>query len=192
MAQVSNLDKSIKIGPKTRKILLLLAGGLALSFCGRPDHYFRIIKGISNEWKEVNNRTLREAIKKLYQSKMIEYKEKGGGVVEIVISENGKKLALQYNIDDIKIKKPVKWDKLWRVVIFDIPEHLKKERNALSSKLREIGFYPLQKSVFLYPYKCRREIDFIVEIFNLRSYVRYLVVKETDVDIDLKKRFNLQ
>jgi len=59
------------------------------------------------------------------------------------------------------------------------------------SKLKSLGFYPLQKSVFIHPYECKNEIDFIVEMFNLAPYVRFLRVKDVDVELDLKERFRL-
>ena len=53
----------------------------------------------------------------------------------------------------------------WRIVIFDIPEKFKKAREALRMKLKELGFLELQKSVFIFPYECEDEINFIVEVF---------------------------
>lgn len=41
-----------------------------------------------------------------------------------------------------------KWDGMWRIVIFDIPESHKKARNALRWKLKEWGFILWQKSVW--------------------------------------------
>jgi len=174
------------------KIILLLEGGLALSLTNRPDVYFRIIKGISKEWQEINRKTLHEAIRKLYQSKLIDYKENNDNTVTLILTDNGKNKVLCYNLDKIEIKKPTRWDKLWRVVIFDVPESLKKGRNALAAKLKQLGFYPLQKSVFIYPYECKDEINFIVEVFDLRPYVRFIVAKEIDIDLDLKNKFKLR
>lgn len=37
------------------------------------------------------------------------------------------------------------WDKRWRIVVFDVPEELRKGRDVLHSKLRALGFYELQK-----------------------------------------------
>jgi len=181
-----------KLGHKMAKILLLLEGGLALSLTGRPDVYFRIIKGISKEWQEINRKTLYEAIKKLYQSKLIDYKENNDDTITLVLTDSGKNKVLRYNLDKIEIRKPAQWDKLWRVVIFDIPESFKKGRNALAAKLKQLGFYPLQKSVFIHPYECKDEVDFIVEVFDLGHYVRFLIVKETDIDLDLKNKFKLR
>lgn len=189
---IKNSNFKFKLGPKTKKALLILGGGVALSLTGRPDVYFRIIKGVSKEWQEINRRTLYEAIRKLYQSKLIDYKENNDGTVSLVLTENGKNKVLRYNLDKMKIKKPVRWDGLWRLVIFDVPESFRQGRDALASKLKQLGFYPLQKSVFIYPYECKNEVDFIVEIFDIRPYVRFMIVKETDIDLDLKNKFKLR
>lgn len=180
-----------KIGPVGQKILLLLGAGLTLGLTHRPDQHFRIIKGASREWQKINRQSLHEVIRKLYQSKLIDYKENDDGTTTLVLTENGKNKVLRYNLDKMEIKKPARWDKLWRMVVFDIPESLKEGRNALAAKLKELGFYPFQKSVFIYPYECRNEVDFVVEIFDLRPYVRFIVVKETDIDLDLKHKFGL-
>ncbi len=184
--------KQIKhLGPTSKKVLLLLEAGLVLSLTRRPDHYFRILKKVSKEWKKINERYLRETIKRLYQSKLVDYKENKNGTVELILSEKGKNKILKYDLDKIEIKKPTKWDKLWRLVIFDIPEKERAGRKALTAKLKELGFYPMQKSVFIHPYECKDEIDFITEMFELTPYVRFMRVKDVDVELDLKKRFHL-
>ncbi|MDO8743144.1 MAG: CRISPR-associated endonuclease Cas2 [Candidatus Azambacteria bacterium] len=175
-----------------QKVLLLIEGGVILGLTRRPDKYFKIVKKISKEWQKINERALRTAIRKLYQSKLIDYKEKSDGTISMTLTDNGKKRAIQYSLDSMEIKKPKQWDRLWRLVIFDIPEEERQGRNALSAKLKELGFYPLQKSVFIHPYECKNEVDFIVELFNLRSYVRLFTVKETDIELDLRSKFNLK
>ena len=180
-----------RIGSVNKKVLLLLSGGLALSLTRRPDTYFRIVKNIAKEWKKINERSLRESIKKLYQSKIIDYKENNNGTVELILTDAGKKKILLYDLEKLKIDKPPKWDNLWRLVIFDIPENKKQARMAMSSKLKELGFYPMQKSVFIHPYECKDEIDFVTELFNIVPYVRFLRVKDIDIELDLKNRFHL-
>src|SRR3989344_1178117 len=179
------------LGPASKKVLLLLEAGLVLSLTRRPDHYFRVLKKASKEWKKINERYLRETIKRLYQSKLIDYKEDKDGTVMLTLSEKGKSRILKYDLDKIEIKKPARWDKLWRLVVFDIPEDKNLGRKALAAKLKELNFYPMQKSVFIHPYECKDEIDFIVEMFNLAPYVRFLRVKDVDIALDLKERFRL-
>lgn len=180
-----------ELGPVQKKILLLLEGGLVLSLTRRPDAYFRVIKKIAKEWKKINELSLRRSIKRLYQSKLIDYREDNDGTIKLILNEKGKNKILKYNLDKIEIKKPMRWDKLWRLVIFDIPEDKNMGRRALVVKLKELGFYPMQKSVFIHPYECQDEINFITEIFDIAPYVRFLRVKDIDIDLDLKSKFNL-
>ncbi len=180
-----------KLGSKSKKILLLLEGGLALSLTRRPDIYFSIVKKMAKEWKKINERSLRDSIRRLYKSKMVDFRENKDGTFLTVLTDKGKKRILKYDIDKIEIKKPALWDKLWRLVVFDVPEDNNLGRKALVAKLKELGFYPMQKSVYIYPYECKDEIDFITEIFELAPYVRFLRVKDVDIELDLKDRFYL-
>ena len=151
-----------------------------------------LVKGMVKEWRKINERNLRIAIKNLYKSKMVDFRENQDGTVLTILTDKGKKRILKYDIDKIEIKKPMRWDKLWRLVIFDIPEDKNLGRKALAAKLKELGFYPMQKSVFIHPYECKDEIDFIIEIFELSPYVRFLRVKDIDIELDLKERFHLR
>jgi len=76
-------------------------------------------------------------------------------------------------------------------VAFDIPEDYKRARDALRRKLQQLGFRELQKSVFVFPYECKDEIEFIVEFFAIRKYVRYGVLDLIDNDLQLRKTFRL-
>ena len=122
---------------------------------------------------------------------MIDYRENKDGTVSLTLAEKGKRRVLRYNLDKMKIKKPARWDGLWRIVMFDIPEHKKQARDALSFKMKTLGLIPLQKSVFVYPYDCKNEINFIVEVFEVKPYVRFALVKEIDTALDLKYKFHL-
>lgn len=180
-----------RFGPVTQKILLLLKGGLVLGLTANPSQYFQVIDSIEKEWKEISRRTLKAAIRQLYVSKMLDCKENNDGTFSVILCESGKEKALQYDLENIRLTPQKKWDGLWRMVLFDIPEHKKKERDALSSKLKKMGFKVFQKSVFIYPYECRDEVDFLVEVFQLRPYVRFLLVKEIDTGLHFKDIFKL-
>lgn len=184
-------DRRIQIGPVGKKVLLILQTGAALSLTRRPDAYFRILRQAGREWKKIDEESLRRTIKRLYQSKLVGCREHNDGTVELVLSDEGKQRSLRYRVEKLEIKKPATWDGLWRIVLFDIPERHKKGRDALAQKLKGLGFVTLQKSVFVFPYECKDEIDFIVELFKLRPYVRTIVAREIDSAVHLKHKFGL-
>ena len=180
-----------RFGALKKKILLLLLGGISLGLTKRIDRQWKIIDNISKEWRKINQKRLKEIVREFYQEKLVDYREKEDGIIEIILTEKGKLKALRGKIDELEIRIPKTWDNLWRVVIFDIPEKKRRARGALRNKLKELGFVELQKSVFIFPYECKEEIEFIVEVFNIRKYVRYLVVKEITNEEELLLRFNL-
>ncbi len=132
----------------------------------------------------------RRALANLARQKLIKITDKGDEQI-VEITEAGKKRTMRYKFDDIFIERPPKWDGLWRVIMFDIPEKHKKGRDALSRKLKEMEFYPLQKSVFVFPFKCKDELDFICEIFNIRKFVYYFAAKSIDNEKLLKQYYDL-
>ncbi len=180
-----------RLGPNQQKVILLLVGGVGLSVARTPKQYFRVVSEISKEWKDINKLSLEKAISSLYHSKLIHEYENPDGSLTMVLTDKGKEKAITFNIDNMEIKKPKKWDKRWRVVLFDIPEKHKKAREALRETLKRLGFYEYQKSVLVQPYECQKEIDFVIEYFNIRPYVRMLTADTLDNEIHLKKIFDL-
>ncbi|MDI6591525.1 MAG: CRISPR-associated endonuclease Cas2 [Patescibacteria group bacterium] len=179
-----------EISPLKQKLLLVLMAGLAIGFSYSPRRHFRIIKGLTKAWQKIDQQKLKREIQALYRSKLVELKENPDGTFTMILANKGKLKALNYYFAEMKIKKD-NWDGKWRLVIFDIPEKIKKARNALREKLKSLGFYELQKSVFIFPYECKDEIDFLIEFFNLRKFVRYGILETIDNDLHLREIFKL-
>jgi len=138
--------------------------------------------------------------KRQFQKNMFYLKKKG--FVEVIkesddktivrITRKGQQKLIEYSIDEMEIKKPEKWDRKWRMVIFDVPNKYKTARDALRKKLKEMGFYQLQKSVWVYPYPCFDEILFIGKFFNAERFIELLTVEEMINDDKLLRCFRLQ
>ena len=128
---------------------------------------------------------------RLRQKNIIEYCEEGDNV-RIILTETGRKKILSYRLDDLVLVKPKQWDGKWRIIAFDIPETKKKARQALVEKMKELGLLQFQKSLWLYPYECKDEIDFIAEVFEVGKYVHYMVVDEMTNDELIRQRFGLK
>lgn len=178
--------------PTKRKVLLLLQAGLALSLTPSPKMHGYILRELGRNWKNIDRDYLRRVIQEFRYERLVDWRENDDGTVRITLTKLGKEYALEFNFDEMRIKEPAVWDKKWRLVFFDIPEIKRKMRNALRDKLKELGFYELQKSVFIHPYSCQDEIDFIVEFFRLRPFVRYAEAINLTNEEALKLHFDLK
>lgn len=176
--------------PWKKKLLLLLLGGFAAGATGTKNST-KFLKSIPEEFCKINKEYLRQLIAEFYRDRLVDMIDISDDETRIVLTEKGKLRAIQFKIDDLKIKIPARWDKKWRVVFFDVPEKKRQARDALRDKLREIGFYELQKSVFVFPYECRNEIDFVIEVFEIRGYVRYGILVSISNEAELLKHFDL-
>jgi len=104
----------------------------------------------------------------------------------IKLSKEGKKLAKQYQIDELEIKQPKKWDSKWRIILFDIPEKTKLKRETLRGKLKELGFTMIQKSVWVTPCPCKDEVEFLKQFFGFKEE-HYLFLETPNIGIYEKK-----
>jgi len=86
-----------------------------------------------------------------------------------------------------------KWDGYWRIIVFDIPEKRKRERNILRSFIKRKGFIGIQNSVFISPYADFRQLALLRSDLRIEKYVSFFISKsaETDDDMALRRRFKL-
>jgi len=157
----------------------------ALVLPGLPAAFAPLFKS-----KKYTTKQLRQSLYKLKKNKLIGISSEGNKTV-VKLTKNGRERLLKYRLEDMRMVKPKKWDKKWRLVIFDIPENLKVNRTVFSRKLRELGFVALQKSVWVWPFECEDEIDFLKTIFEISPYVRIVRADYIDVQNDLIRRFDL-
>lgn len=109
----------------------------------------------------------------------------------LLITKKGRKRAIKSDLDKLKISAPMKWDKKWRLVLFDIPEAKKSGRLALTRKIKQLGFRQLQKSVWIFPYPCRAEIELVCVQYEVDEYVSYIETSYLDNQDILQKQFNI-
>lgn len=114
-----------------------------------------------------------------------------GGKQRITISQAGKRRILEYSIDELKIAKQKRWDRKWRIVIYDIPKRNKSLQEVVREVLKNLGFYPIQESVYIIPYPCYKEIEFLRTYYNLSPFIKYLLVEKLEDDTTYKIYFGL-
>ncbi|OGZ17950.1 MAG: hypothetical protein A2V72_00425 [Candidatus Nealsonbacteria bacterium RBG_13_37_56] len=175
----------------TKDILksLLISGAVCL-VGGSPYFALNLIKSFKNN-KKYKQRKAYDAFYRLKKDGCIEINKKGHQIY-IKLTDRGVRKANWMQVNELKIKKPKKWDEKWRIVFFDISNLKNFYRNIFRGKLKELGFYPLQKSVWVCPYKCKDEIDLLKDFLGMADReVRLIVSEDIGDDAVLRKRFRI-
>jgi len=107
------------------------------------------------------------------------------------ITPKGKLYLWKYESQAFKIRKPKKWDKRWRLIIFDIKEQDRFQRDAIRVMLQNIGCVKLQNSVWVYPYDCEEVITLLKANYETGDEVLYIIAEKVENDSWLKKHFKL-
>jgi len=183
----NNIIMNIKKRSINKEILLWLlkAGGIISLSILSPNLPAKLLKGYLKEKYHLNER-----LKRLEARKWIKVSEENDQM-KVELIDDGIKKAYYYQLENLKIIKSEKWDGLWRVVMFDIPEDKKLARDVLRKKLKDLGFVQIQKSVFVFPYPCEKEINLIRQTYGISPYVTFMLVKEIDIQKKLLKLFSL-
>jgi len=107
------------------------------------------------------------------------------------LTNEGKKKLRRLELEGYKFARPRKWDKKWRVIIFDIPEKKKKIRDQIRNLFVSAGFSRLQDSVWVYPYDCEDIIGLLKTDFGVGKDLLYMIVDEIENDKHLREEFEL-
>ena len=183
--------KSTRRFPSVRVILSGLVGagekGLVLLFEPRNPATvgYLLSEHAYHPWE------VRQVVQQLKKQRYISMKEDEHGTVTITITKQGISRALTYQLDTMRLEKPAYWDKKWRVVIFDIPTKYPRVRDLFRTRLRQLGLFRLQESVFVSPYRCFDEVEFLRELYGVPFSVRYLLVEKIEDDAALIRHFGL-
>ena len=181
-------------GSVAKKILKGLSIVGQIYFVGTPP-YYAVFQRLRKIFKEFNSS---EESDSRFKNAFYYFKKKGyleirkkNHQIYIALTPEGRKRAGKHLIDDLEIQKPKNWDGKYRIAIFDIPNITRIKRDALRGKLKELGFFRLQQSVWVYPYQCEKEIDLLREFFGLNSKELILIEGCVKDDKFLQKFFKL-
>ena len=112
------------------------------------------------------------------------------GTKHMEITMKGRELLADMEGKDLRKKK--RWDKRWRVVMFDIPEKKRKSRIRLRIQLQEYGFFHLQDSVWVYPHDCEDFVALLKADLRAGGSILYLVAESMESESVLKSHFELR
>lgn len=133
----------------------------------------------------------RGVLARLKQKGEIEFVERDGKKYARLTELGEKVLNLHREKLNLAENKPKKWDRRYRLVMFDIPEKRKQIREHLRFEMQEVGFLRIQDSAWVYPHDCEEFIALLKADLHIGRDVLYAIVEEIEDDARIRKHFNL-
>src|SRR3989344_842037 len=132
----------------------------------------------------------RTALGRLAQKGHVKFEERDGKRYARITPAGQTALLLQEQLAALRVQKRRRWDKRWRLVIFDIPEKRRKIRDSLRATMQGAGFLQLQHSVWVHPYDCEDLVALIKADLHVGKDVLYLIVEKIERDEWVRKHFH--
>jgi DNA-binding transcriptional regulator PaaX len=159
-----------KYGAISAMVLKLVAMGALTSMSGLGGNPMKTNKALAG-LGDYGQRQIRKCLVYLRMQGYIRY-----DISEIyspfVITKKGLK---RHNIvslrDQLTVIGKKRWDHLWRIVAFDVPESKKSSRDQFREDLMKLGFFPFQKSIYVTPFPCEDKIRLLSRERRIGKYV---------------------
>lgn len=117
-----------------------------------------------------NKNSIKQSIRRLQKQGFVEKKNDC-----YVLTKKGKGI-LDYALQRKKVLNK-NWDKKYRVVVFDIPEKQRRDRDWLREELYVLQYKQLQKSVFMSKFPLTSDIIKEIKRRKIEDYVDYMLVE---------------
>jgi hypothetical protein len=118
--------------------------------------------------------------------------EKRGELLFVAPTKKGLKRLDRLRFDTLAVKKPRKWAGTWWLVIADVPsKQFRVAADMFQKKLKQMDFYPLQRTVWVHPFDPRRELEDVAAYYSLNPFITMMEVCRLDEsdESNLKKFF---
>ena len=133
---------------------------------------------------------IRRTMKSLERRGMVRIVIKNGEM-RVYLTDKGQQELLKYQLREKRLTGG-RWDKKWRIVIFDIAEKRRYARDRIRIDMRTFGFEKLQESVWVYPYECEEVITLLKTRYKAGKELVYIVASDIENDARLRQVFKLE
>ncbi len=116
---------------------------------------------------------------------------KGPHGYRVELTAKGRAELTTYELRDRLVDKPRRWDKKWRLLIFDIEETRRMVRDKIRRTIEAFGFYRLQNSVWVYPYECEEVLELLRTQHAVRHNALFIRAETITNDTKLRRHFEL-
>lgn len=151
------------------KGILLRLAEVGLFTIAATSPYFipLLLKKYFREQSRKQHLLQQRAMRELRAKRFIACFKRRDGTIEVQMTHRGKAMIRRFKLEELKLQKPTSWDREWHVILYDIPHHQKRASDAFREHLKKLGLFQLQKSVWISPYKCLEELEFLCGVFSL-------------------------
>ena|GEM_PF-2045866 len=177
--------KAEKLKNLAQIVLAILAISGAITFTAFLPGFLSVIKTFY-AFKKIRMPRYEEKNKKIartfYYLKERGYIEmfKDRNDFKIVLTEKGRARSRKLEEQDIVIQKQETWDgKFWQVAA-DIPTKYRKGADSFRREILKLGFFPLQRTLWFYPFDPRKEIELISKKYLIFSFVTVMKIEMLD------------
>jgi hypothetical protein len=187
--EVRKRNRKINI-QKTILATLFLLGALSVAFVA--PNMVKVLSKFEPDFlkRKFGKYNFNKSFKRLKDAGLIVFKKTPKGSF-VHLTNKGKVKLRQLELSDYKLKEVPVWDGKWRLLIFDIKEKRKGLRDKIRLTLKKIGFFYLQKSVWVYPYDCEDLITLLKADFKVGKDVLYIIADSIENDKEIRKNFKL-
>lgn len=119
------------------------------------------------------------AIKNLKKLKLVEEYHSGQNNY-IRLSDRGRVKANSYKMKGSTTLMTSSWDGKWRIILLDLPESRKTERDSLRYLLKKAGFLCLKNSAWISPYPFEYMFENIKNDLHLSNELIIIVTESVD------------
>lgn len=134
----------------------------------------------------------RTALGRLAAQGYVQFEQRDGKRYARITEKGRTVLEFEQAMATLAAPKKRRWNRRWRVIVFDIPERRRGTRDRLRKVMAGVGFVRLQDSVWVYPYDCEDFIALLKAEMKIGGAILYMVVEEIENDSHLRAHFGLK
>ena len=162
--------------------------GMVVVAASSPYFVPNLLRAIDRNKRKKEWRTLNQSLRYLKSRGYVRFLKETPEGAQVEITRAGQRVVKHIDIASLKLGPSAKWDQKWRVIVFDVPNYKNKNRTAFRERIKELGFWQAQKSVWVYPHECREAVMLLRKFYDIEQHVTYLETTHTeDEDLWLQK-----
>ncbi|MDD3783665.1 MAG: CRISPR-associated endonuclease Cas2 [Candidatus Portnoybacteria bacterium] len=150
-------------------------------YYNRPFSDFNIFR---DEWTDKNKKKYqKQQSRKKFTELIYRFKKHGylktlkvKDNIAITITSKGLEKILKIKLKSLDKRK--RKDGKWQMILFDIPENQRRNRDLFRGQLKYLGYQNFQKSIWVCPYDTLQETKALIKRYRLENWVELLLVNK--------------